>query len=170
MPSRRRSWPRCGAAALDDRVADELRRGVLTTDHDQPGFGFGLVGDDGPSTPRPAPTKRSAAPKGPAKKTALRAVPDLPPEPEVDPEVARAAAEQAKAERAARLAAQRAHRKEHAARTRTLDRRRKEALRLAKEADEAEAAALEARAIADVATAKAEAARQALEDLVPPSD
>ena len=103
------------AAALDDRVADELRRGVLTTDHDQPGFGFGFDSDDGPPAPRPATTRKSAAPKGQAKKTTLRAVPDLPPEPEVDPEVARAAAEQAKAERAARQAAQRAYRKEHAA-------------------------------------------------------
>jgi hypothetical protein len=136
-------------AALDGAVADELRRGVLVGDHEQPGFGFGLEVDDSPIVRRPP------------KKPKLRAVPDLAPEPEEDPE----AAARATAARAAAREAERARRKERAARQRTAERLTKEATRLAKEADDAEAEAQTARSSADAAQERAAAARLAVDEL-----
>lgn len=129
-------------SGLDDAVAADLRRGLLTTEHAQPGFGFGDGIDDSPVVPRP--TKRPN----------LRAVPDLPPD--VD--------ETAKAERAAAREAERRRKKERAARQRTADRLTKEATRLAKEAAEAEATAVEARSLADHAAARAAAAAAAVDE------
>jgi hypothetical protein len=134
-------------AGLDEAVADELRRGLLSTEHEQPGFGFGFGVDDSPVVSRP--TKR---PK-------LRAVPDL------EPEVDEAAIDAAKAERAAAKEAERQRKKERLARQRTADRLTKEATRLAKEADEAEAAAAEARQTAEDARARADAAVEAVAEV-----
>ena len=68
------------AGALDEDVAEQLRTGTLSTEHEQAGFGFGLETGDGAVAPR-------RATKTPAKKAAarpkLQAVPDLP---EPDPE------------------------------------------------------------------------------------
>src|SRR3546814_15043960 len=58
------------AAAVDEDVADQLRRGVLADDHEASGFGFatGFEVGEAPSRPRKAPartkTKRSAPAEG----------------------------------------------------------------------------------------------------------
>ena len=127
-------------AALDDAVADLLHRGVLTTEHEQLGFGFRGEIDDSPVVARPS------------KRPKLRAVPDLEPEPD------QKALAAATAERAATREVERQQKEERLARQRTADRLTKEAARLAKEADEAAAAAVEARHAAEEAQARADAA------------
>jgi hypothetical protein len=141
-------------AALDGDVAEGLRDGMLTTDYEQAGFGFGLD-TDAPASPRrttkPASKKKAARPK-------LAAVPDRP---EPDPE--QAARE--KAERAEARAAERQRKKDLAAAERAASRLEREAIRLAKEADDAEADAVAAREAADTMAERAAAARQAAEAL-----
>jgi hypothetical protein len=143
------------AAALDDGVAQQLRTGTLTAEHEQAGFGFGLDGGDGAVTPR-RPTRSGA--KKAKEKPKLEAVPDLP---EPDPE----AAAREKAERAEARAAERQRKKEHKAAEQRATRLEREAERLAKEATVAEAEAAEARRKADDAMAKADEARRAADDL-----
>lgn len=146
-------------AALDADVADQLRRGVLDADQEQPGFGFG-VDDEAPLAsvtklaPRRAAKAAKAAKTGGAKKAVARGKGA---EEATD-------AERIKAERAAAREAERVRKKELTARQRTLDRKAREAKRLAKEADEAEADAREARSLADTAQADADAARLAVEE------
>ena len=148
------------AAALDATVADELRRGVLTTEHEQSGFGFGLDLGDAPVVERTSRPAKKATPR-----PALRAVPDLEPDDEAEDDTA--AREEAKAARAAAREAERRRKKEQAARQRTADRLAKEASRLAREADDAEALAVEARQRADDARGRAEQAAEAVRALDP---
>ena len=145
-------------AALDDDVADELRRGVLVSDQEQPGFGFGLEGEVAvapKSTPKPKARSASPAAKklATAGATAKQAKAD------------REAAEREKADRVAAREAERIRKKELVARQRDADRKAREAKRLAKEADAAEAEAREARVVADRAQAAADAAHRAVEEL-----
>jgi predicted enzyme related to lactoylglutathione lyase len=73
------------AATLDESLAGELRRGVLSTDHEAAGLGFGLAGVDidlsalPPRVPRPKPVSRPARPT-------LQSVPEPEPGPEPEPE------------------------------------------------------------------------------------
>jgi hypothetical protein len=129
------------AAVIDDQVADELRRGVLSTDHESPAFGFATGVELGPP-PAPAPrdeavgatTGRSAAKRTDAKHDAA----------------ARKAAERQAAEERRRVAERR----------RELARLERPAERLALAADAAEAAAVDARASADAAQQELEEARR----------
>jgi hypothetical protein len=142
------------AGALDAAVAEQLRAGTLTSEHEQAGFGFGLDAGDGVVAPRRA--TKPAAKKAPRPK--LHAVPDLPaPDPEQ--------AARDKAERTEARAAERQRKKDQKAAERRADRLSREAERLAKEATVAEAEAAEARRKADDAMAKAEEARAAADDL-----
>ncbi len=170
-------------AALDDEVADELRRGVLTSDQEQPGFGFGMDADVASVTdlaPRRAAKAKDKAEddkakddkaKGKAGRRADKAQPadgDGTSARSTDEAGSRAeAAAAAKAERVAAREAERLRKKELTARQRTLDRREREATRLAKAADEAEEEARTARATADDAAEAAEAARRAVAELEP---
>jgi hypothetical protein len=151
-------------AALDEAVADQLRRGVLVTEQEQPGFGFGLD-TAGPglslvppleSKPKTKARTRTAAAKPPA---AGRGAPKTP------SAAAARQAERQRTERAAARAAERARQKELVARQRTAQRKERDAVRLAKEAEEAEASAVAARALAARARADADAARQAVDEL-----
>ncbi len=158
-------------AALDDDIAEQLRTGTLTSEHEQAGFGFGVDSGDSIVVPRRAPkgkvkadgqaaggkAGKAAGTKKGAKPT-LTAVPDLP---EPDPE------EQAreKAARAEARAAERQRKKDQKAAVDKAKRLEREAERLAKEAAVAEAEAAEARRKADDAVAKAEEARAAADDL-----
>src|SRR3954447_5553923 len=145
-------------AALDRDVARQLRLGILTTELEQPGFGFGVEAGEGPVAPKA--TKATKA----AKKPKLRAVPDLPPddEPEKpDPEEL----ERQKAERAAARAEERQRKKELAAAVRNAERLAREATRLAKEADDVEAEAAAARSPADTAAQRAADARAQVDAL-----
>jgi hypothetical protein len=155
-------------AALDDTVADELRRGVLASDQAQPGFGFGI--EEAAAAPAPRPrAKTSRVPKASARGRARppSGKPSGPsPARKAADKATEAAAAREKAERAAAREAARAHKKELTARQRTAERKAREALRLAKEADEAEAEARTARDAADAAAAAADAARAAVEELV----
>jgi hypothetical protein len=140
------------AGALDEGVAEQLRSGTLSTEHEQAGFGFGLEAGDGAVAPR-----RSAQPK--AKKAPgrpkLKAVPDLP---EPDPkDVARE-----KAERAEARAAERQRKKDLAAAEKNAVRLEREATRLANEADDAEADARAARQAAETGAERAADARRAV--------
>ena len=142
------------AGALDEDVAEQLRTGTLSTEHEQAGFGFGLEAGDGTVAPRRATkpaAKKAARPK-------LKAVPDLP-EPSAE-EIA-----QEKAARAEARAAERQRKKDLAAAEKSAVRLEREATRLAKEADEAEADARAARQAADTAAERAAEARQAADDL-----
>ncbi|MFL6204075.1 MAG: hypothetical protein ACJ739_01870 [Acidimicrobiales bacterium] len=143
------------AAALDQEVADDVRNGTLTREHEQAGFGFGLDSGDGAVAPRRA--TRRAAPK-PASKPKLRAV-TAPDGPDPD-EVARD-----KAARAAARAAERQRKKDLAAAERNATRLEREAARLAKEADDAEAEAHAARQAADATAERAAEARRAAQAL-----
>ena len=153
-------------AALDEAVADQLRRGVLVTEQEQPGFGFGLDAD-GPSLtlvpplePKRVPRARSASPKPASKADKGARV--------ATKKASTAAAKQAereKADRAAARAAERARQKELVARRRTASRSLRWAVRLGKEADEAEATAVAARALAERAREDADAAQRAVDDL-----
>jgi hypothetical protein len=138
------------AGALDEDVAEQLRTGTLSSEHEQAGLGFGLEAGGAPAAPRrgaKATPKKSARPK-------LKVVPDLPePSPE---ELA-----QEKAARAEARAAERQHKKDLAAAEKNATRLEREATRLAKEADEAEADAQAARRAADAAAERAADARQA---------
>ncbi len=145
------------AAALDEAVAEELRRGVLSADHEQAGFGFGFDSGESPPAPR---TK----PRGTRKKPTLRAVPALEPTEPTEPDDAEERERQARA-RAEQRARDKARRKERAELQRVADRRTKEAARLGREADEAEAEAVAARTAADAAQQKATDAQEALEAL-----
>jgi hypothetical protein len=144
-------------AALDDEVADQLARGVLVTEQEQPGFGFGMDGEVAAT----APTRRAgnAAPKGAvgARRT--------PPARATSPSTATTPTAADRKAAADERAAARAHKKAVAEAQRTLDRKVREARRLAKEADAADAAATTARAAADEAQAGADAAQQALDEL-----
>ena len=142
------------AGALDDEVAEQLRTGTLTSEHEQAGFGFGLERGDGDVAPRRA--TRSAGKK--AAKPKLEAVPDLP---KAD---ARSAARE-KAERADARAAERQRKKDQKAAEQRAHRLEREAERLAKEATVAEAEAAEARRQADDAMARAQEAREAADHL-----
>jgi hypothetical protein len=142
------------AGALDEDIAEQLRTGTLTTEHEQAGLGFGL--EAGGGSPAPRRTAKPAVRKTPRPKLAV--VPDLPePSPE---EIA-----QAKAARAEARAAERQRKKDRAAAEKNADRLEREATRLAKEADEAEADARAAREAADTATERATDARQAARSL-----
>jgi hypothetical protein len=160
-------------AALDEEVADQLRRGVLVSEQEQPGFGFG-VDDETPlaSVTKLAPRRAAKAAKV-AKDTkdakAAKAARTTKAGTANDAARAKAQAEAEKAERAAAREAERVRKKELTARQRTLDRKTREAKRLAKEADEAEAEAQEARALADQAEADAEAAQRAVEEISDPA-
>jgi hypothetical protein len=149
-------------AALDDEIAQQLRTGTLTTEHEQAGFGFGVDSGDSIVVPRRAPKGkvRADAAKSPKKgaKPRLEAVPDLP-EPDPD-EAARD-----KAARAEARAAERQRKKDQRAAEDKAKRLEREAERLAKEATVAEAEAAEARRKADDAMAKAQEARTAAEEL-----
>jgi hypothetical protein len=141
------------AGALDPDVAEQLRTGTLTTEHERAGFGFGLDLGDGPVAP---------GPKGPALKRATRpkleAVPE-PPKPDPD------GAARAKAERAEARLAERQRKKEQKAADQRASRLEREAARLAKEAAVAEAEAAEARRQADDAQARAAEARRSADAL-----
>jgi hypothetical protein len=141
------------AAVLDDEVADALRRGVLTADHDASGFGFG-AGPDLTVVRSPTRAERAAATKA-----APSAVPTKAAKPA-------GTATTTKAERdAARLAAKEAEerardeRRRRAALAEQLTRLERKAKRLAQVADRAEEAARDARAAADAAAAELGAAR-----------
>ena len=152
-------------AALDDDIAEQLRTGTLTTEHEQAGFGFGVDRGDSIVVPRRAPKgkvkagdEKATGTKKPARPM-LAAVPDVP---EPDPE------EQAldTAARAEARAAERQRKKDQRAAEGKAKRLEREAERLAKEATVAEAEAVEARRKADDAVARAEEARAAADDLV----
>lgn len=136
------------AAVMDDAVADELRRGVLTTDHEASGFGFGTgMEASEPPPSKAAPAKRKQAGKRSAAERA-----------------AAAEAEKAERERVAEEERQRFEaRRRRAEHEREVERLERSAERLAARADEAEVAAEAARAKADAAAAEAAAARGRLE-------
>lgn len=150
-------------AALDEAVADQLRRGVLDADHAQDGFGVGLDGEVAPlaaSPPKPkAKVKRAPAARAPESAKAPTA------SAKVKPDVDERAVERQRAEKAAAREAARVRKRELVERMRTADRRSREAVRLAREADEIEAEARVARAAADEAQAAADAAHHALQEL-----
>lgn len=125
------------AAVLDEVVADELRRGLLTTDYDASGFGFAA---DVAGAAAPARTRRKPAS---ARKGG-----------DADAGARRAAEAQARE--------QRARRKELEAQVRTLERR---VAKLQQAADDAEATAHARRVEADAAVLELEAAQQELADL-----
>jgi len=143
------------AGALDDGVAEQLRTGTLSTEHEQAGFGFGLDSGDGAVAPRRA--AKAPAKKAPARPK-LKAVPDLP-EPSAE-DIARE-----KAERVEARAAERQRKKDVAAAMKNADRLGREATRLAREADEVEADARSAREAADTMAERAAGARRAVDDL-----
>jgi hypothetical protein len=138
------------AAVLDDTVAEQLRRGVLTADHDASGFGFGSAA--------PAPKASRAAAKTAKSEKAATA-----PKASTASKLPKAdrAAEQAAARAAAREAEERARdeRRRRKAHEAELARLQQRVTRLAKAADRADAAAREAREAADRAVAELEAAR-----------
>ncbi len=150
------------AAMVDEQVADELRRGVLTVDHDRSGLGLGDVEADG--VVRPAPRRLRVVPDPepdpePEGEPQPEAGPDLEPEPIAPPPTqparrATAAKVVGKAERERRREAKvlRAEATRAAERAARLDRR----------ALEAEKAALIARAEADEALAAAQRAADRL--------
>jgi hypothetical protein len=139
------------AGALDEDVAEQLRTGTLSSEHEQAGLGFGLEAGDAPAAPRRA--AKSATAKKSARPT-LKVVPDLP---ETSPEEIA----QEKAARAEARAAERQRKKDLAAAEKNATRLEREATRLAKEADEAEADAQAARQAADTAAERAADARRA---------
>jgi hypothetical protein len=130
------------AAVVDDDVADALRRGVLTTDHEAPAFGF-AAGLDVAAAPSPTRAARSpgGARRTPSDRSAAAAT---------DPKEDRQARQAAKEEAAAQRRQATEHRRELARVERTAERAEREAA-------DAEAAAVEARRNAD-------AAQQALEE------
>lgn len=123
------------AAVLNDEVADQLRRGVLSADHEASAFGFASGFDLG------APPKRARGRK-PAATTAAD-------------DDARRVAEEAARER-------RARRKELDARVRSLER---VARKLGRAAQDADAEARAARIEADAAALELDAARRELDAL-----
>jgi hypothetical protein len=152
-------------ATLDAGVADQLRRGVLSADHETPGVGF--TGTE-PDPPLAAPSRAQRPPK---RKTPARAAHDDAPSTAGDhrgdeEDIRARAVAEAKA-----AAAEAAHREEqHAAAARraeqlaeleTLETR---AATLDAEATAAEQAATRARRDADAAGLEAGAARRALDD------
>ncbi|QXC61770.1 hypothetical protein KSP35_02705 [Aquihabitans sp. G128] len=176
------------AAAVDEAVADELRRGVVSADHDRSGLGLGLGGaapmlalvpDPGTEpvrrerrTPRPAGRRRTGRPDGgqvadgaPAVPATQRAV-ESAAQPEVDAaEVPRSALDRRReqaGERKARQAAERERRRRLADLRAEAEHTATAADRLARQADDAEAAAADVRRRADAAQAAAGAAAEAL--------
>jgi hypothetical protein len=139
------------AGALDEDVAEQLRTGTLSTEHEQAGFGFGLDASDGPVAPRRA--TKPAAKK--ASRPKLKAVPDLP-----EPSAEDIAKE--KAARAEARAAERRRKKDLAAAEKNAARLEREATRLANEADDAEADARAARQAAETGAERAADARRAV--------
>jgi hypothetical protein len=127
------------AAALDDEVGAELRRGVLASDHEAPAFGWpGFEGlEAGPATPATKRSAPSGLPRGQRR------------------EIERG--ERGRAEGRAQERRRRARREADAAR---LEQR---ALRLIEAAERAEATARRARAEADAAAEQARVARGALD-------
>lgn len=154
------------AAVLDDEIADEWQRGVLTADHDASGFGFGTEFDAGPAPARKSGSSRPAA--APAKKGATKR-----PAPARDQKAARAAEkkaaaaaqDRAKREREAATAARAALREQQSelkAKVRELS---AEARALARTAERREAAARSARKDADAAAEKLAQAQAELDAL-----
>lgn len=129
------------AAVIDDQVADELRRGVLSTDHESPAFGFATGVELGPPPDRAPRDKAAVAVTGRAAVKRTDAKQDA---------AARKAAEREAAEERRRVAERR----------RDLARLERTAERLARAADAAEAAAVDARATADAAERELEEARR----------
>jgi hypothetical protein len=165
------------AAVLDDTVADELRRGVLATEHDASGFGFGgfdvaparasggrSAGGKASRAPRasagPGPKRADAPRKGGARPTA---------QPSADKARDRAEAEERRAaeraERAAATAAREAERKRKAELKTRVRELRDKANDLDRAARRAEAEARKARTAADEATAELDAAREELDTI-----
>lgn len=139
------------AGALDEDVAEQLRTGTLSTEHEQAGFGFGLAAGDGAVAPRRPAKATARKPRRPA----LEAVPDL-----AEPDEGQAARD--KAERAEARAAERQRKKDLAAAVKNADRLEREAARLAKAADDAEAEATAAREAAGRAAQRVADARAAV--------
>jgi hypothetical protein len=137
------------AAVLDEDLADELRRGVLETDHSTSdlgiGFGFGLAAtaDGGDATVIDLPAARRAR--------AAKRRPNAD-----DREAERVRAEAAEAERA--------RRRHVAALEEAASKAEAHASRLVARAERLEAEAAEARREADEASAAAEEARRAVDD------
>jgi hypothetical protein len=127
------------AAVIDDAVADELRRGVLATDHDPPAFGFAGDVEIGPPPVRPS--------RQPARRSGVDRPASAPAKPDRE---AQRAAERDAVQQRRRVAEQR----------REVARLERSAARLARAADAAEAAAFEARAAADAAQRALDEARQ----------
>ncbi len=136
------------AAVVDDAVAEELRRGVLSTDHEAPAFGFatGMEVEEPPTRPK-APAKPKLTGKRSAKERE-----------------AAAEAERSERERVAEEERQRFQaRRRRADQEREVERLERSAERLAQRAAAAETAAQEARAKADEAATEAAAARTSLD-------
>ncbi len=178
------------AAILDEAVADELQRGVLSTDHDRSGLGLGSIDEAEASppgrhlrvvrTPSTARTRRRPAGRPPGDE-AISAATDSTTTDATTPDTAavacardhlRASPDPAEpdprvtAEDARRRdAEQRAHRRQlHELRS-LADRAAKRADRLGRDAEAAEEVAAHARTEADGATAAAADAARALADL-----
>lgn len=126
------------AAVIDDQVADELRRGVLSTDHESPAFGFATGVELGPP---PARAPRDNVIDGATERSATKRT-------------------DAKQDAAARKAAER----EAAEERRRAAERRRELARLERTAERLERAAVAAEAAAADARASADAAQQELEE------
>lgn len=150
------------AAMVDDAVADELRRGVLTVDHDRSGLGLDLGAEAGRggAAPAPAPARR------------LRVVPDPDPGPERDtapdleqapPSVSVPARRKVAPPAKVGSRSDREHRRKRKLLRTEATKASERAVRLGRRASEAEAAALAARAEADDAAAAARLAAAALE-------
>lgn len=141
------------AATADDALAGALRNGVLDTDPDVSGFGFG-VDPGGPLAPaRPAPAKRpQVARRRPHDRSEADDTASVP---------APAAAPISKLAVGVAADARAAARRERQARRAELARLEQRAARLAAAAVRAEAAAVQARADADAAAAALAEARAA---------
>ena len=100
------------AGALDEDVAEQLRTGTLSTEHEQAGFGFGLEAGDGAGRAPPSDEADRQEDRRPRRSST--AVPDLP---EPDPEEAA----REKAERAEARAAERQRKKDLAAAEKNAD-------------------------------------------------
>ena len=158
------------AAVLDEEVADQLRRGVLASDHDRSGLGLGADLESSPAPARkrhlravdPAPPRRARAAREPAV--------DAPPAVDRDATPRRGAGQaRREAEAQARLAAEeqarfqadeRRHRRLVSELRNQATSASKRAERLGRKAEAAEASAAEARQEAtDAARAAADAAQ-----------
>jgi hypothetical protein len=163
------------AALVDEAVADELRVGRLTAEHDAPGFGMGLdlvaaaaaaapAARTAPAAPAaraaaaaPAPAARAGAPTTPAPTERQRRAQE-------EREAREARAQEARAERERKAQEAREAEEQRAQKAAALDeearRLAERAAELAAEADEAEARALAARSAAREAQHEAKRARR----------